>query len=86
MLDFLKKYHPKDHDNFRIIALAFGMYREMAEHHESVGLQSIDAVKHEILSNKSFFCIVHLCCTSHPRNGFLLSLRSVGVLCCFAPF
>ena len=59
LVEFLKKYHPKDHDNFRIIAYGFGMYREMAKHHETVGHDDMNAIKDHLLSKESFrkYCL-----------------------------
>ena len=45
ILDYLKRFHPKDNDNYTMVALNFTMYREIAHMLEENGRRNIELLK-----------------------------------------
>ncbi|XP_057317052.1 spatacsin-like [Hydractinia symbiolongicarpus] len=48
LLDFMKRYHPEDIENFNMISLGFGVYREFAQHLETTGNAEIKTLKDQL--------------------------------------
>lgn len=44
----MKRYHPEDIENFNMISLGFGVYREFAQHLETTGNTEIKTVKDQL--------------------------------------
>ncbi|XP_041372717.1 spatacsin-like [Gigantopelta aegis] len=51
ILDYLKRFHPKDNENYTMVALNFTMYREIAQMLEENGRRIVELVKDKPLES-----------------------------------
>lgn len=57
LLDYLKRYHPNDHETYTMVTLNFTMHREIASMLEEAAYQQLKLLENKQIGNWLFYII-----------------------------